>query len=90
MAAPARAELRIDIVSGTVEPMPIAITDFHGDRDSDNRVGRQLAEVISAEGLGAGHGAVLILLGLSVQAYSRSLSSSVIGGLLPVSKLMSG
>lgn len=31
MTFPAQAELKIDITRGTVEPMPIAITDFVGD-----------------------------------------------------------
>ncbi|MCP5368029.1 MAG: Tol-Pal system protein TolB [Hyphomicrobiales bacterium] len=48
-AAPAQAELRINIIEGRSEPMPIAITDFHGAGDVDVRVGRQLAEVISAD-----------------------------------------
>ncbi|HEU0155626.1 MAG TPA: Tol-Pal system beta propeller repeat protein TolB [Stellaceae bacterium] len=42
--APSRAELRIDITSGKVEPMPIAIPAFVGDE-----AGQQIAQVISAD-----------------------------------------
>ncbi len=40
-AAPARAQLTIDMTRPTFEPVPIAIVDFSGDR-----VGAQIAEVI--------------------------------------------
>jgi TolB protein len=42
--APSRAELRIDITSGKVEPMPIAIPAFVGDQ-----AGQQITQVISAD-----------------------------------------
>ncbi|MGH7065470.1 MAG: Tol-Pal system beta propeller repeat protein TolB [Stellaceae bacterium] len=42
--APSRAELRIDITSGKVEPMPIAIQAFVGDQ-----AGQQITQVISAD-----------------------------------------
>jgi TolB protein len=42
--APTRAELRIDITSGKVEPMPIAIPAFVGDE-----AGQQITQVISAD-----------------------------------------
>ena len=29
-AAPARAQLNVDITEGFVEPLPIAVTDLHG------------------------------------------------------------
>ena len=45
---PARAELRIDITRGTVEPMPIAITHFLGGNDVEQNHGRNVARVISA------------------------------------------
>lgn len=44
---PARAELRIDITRGTVEPMPIAITNFLGGNASEGNHGRNIAKVIS-------------------------------------------
>jgi TolB protein len=44
LGAPARAELRIDITSGKVEPMPIAIPAFSGDQE-----GQQISQVISAD-----------------------------------------
>jgi TolB protein len=45
---PARAELRIDITRGTVEPMPIAVTDFLGGNPGESTHGRNVARVISA------------------------------------------
>jgi TolB protein len=45
---PARAELRIDITRGTVEPMPIAVTNFLGGNASESTHGRNIARVISA------------------------------------------
>ena len=45
---PARAELRIDITRGTVEPMPIAITHFLGGGNVEQNHGRNVARVISA------------------------------------------
>jgi TolB protein len=44
----ADAELRIDITRGTVEPLPIAITDLRGDSASSAQVGRDLAQVVTA------------------------------------------
>ena len=46
--AGARAELRLDITRGRVEPMPIAISTFHGQGGQENRVGRDIAQVVSA------------------------------------------
>lgn len=48
VALPARAELRIDITRGTVEPLPIAVTDFLGDTGEEELLGRQIAAVIKA------------------------------------------
>ena len=48
-AAPVRAELRIDIGTGTVQPMPIAITDFYGQQPNDAQSGANIAGVISAD-----------------------------------------
>jgi TolB protein len=45
---PARAELRIDITRGRVEPMPIAVTDFLGGNAAESAHGRNVARVISA------------------------------------------
>ncbi len=46
---PARAELRIDITRGKVEPLPIAIPTFAGGGGDEAQVGRDLAQVISAD-----------------------------------------
>ncbi|WP_037456034.1 Tol-Pal system beta propeller repeat protein TolB [Skermanella stibiiresistens] len=47
-AAGARAELRLDITRGKVEPMPIAISTFHGQAGTEVQVGRDIAQVVSA------------------------------------------
>mgnify|MGYP002629222959 CR=1 FL=1 len=47
--APAMAELRIDITRGTVEPTPIAITNFQGDTPKTKEYGQGIARVISAD-----------------------------------------
>ncbi len=47
--APAAAELRIDITRGTVEPLPIAVTDFIGAGEDEARVGRDIARVVAAD-----------------------------------------
>ncbi|WP_414639798.1 Tol-Pal system beta propeller repeat protein TolB [Arenibaculum sp.] len=47
-AAPALAELRIDITSGSVEPMPIAVTDFVGRSANEAQIGRDVSQVIAA------------------------------------------
>jgi TolB protein len=44
-----RAELRIDITSGKVEPMPIAIPAFPGDSAGESQAGRDIAGVVSAD-----------------------------------------
>lgn len=48
LAAPAAAELRIDITQGKVEPLPIAVTDFAGGAGEEARIGRDMAQVIAA------------------------------------------
>src|SRR5690606_13722970 len=48
-AAPARAELKIDVTRGQVKPMPIAIPTFTGGADVDAELGRNMVEVISAD-----------------------------------------
>ena len=45
LAMPARAELRVDINRGRIEPMPIAIPAFAGQSD----VGHDIAQVVSAD-----------------------------------------
>ena len=47
-AAPALAELKIDITRGNVEPMPIAISRFVGSI-GDNQLGADIAAVVSAD-----------------------------------------
>jgi len=47
--SPARAELRIDITRGKVEPMPIAIPAFSGSGGDENQTGQEIAGVISAD-----------------------------------------
>jgi TolB protein len=48
LAAPAaRAELRINIDQGTVEPMPIAITTFLGTNQRENQIGQDVSKVVS-------------------------------------------
>ena len=49
LAAPARAELRIDITRGNVEPLPIAIVDFQGGSSEESRIGRDVARVVAAD-----------------------------------------
>ncbi|MBL6957746.1 MAG: Tol-Pal system protein TolB [Rhodospirillales bacterium] len=46
---PVRAELRIDITQGKVEPMPIAVTNFVGQTPEENQFGKDLAKVIAAD-----------------------------------------
>lgn len=48
-AFPAHAELKIDITRGVVEPMPIAITPFHGAGPSEERFGAEIAEVVAKD-----------------------------------------
>ena len=48
-ATGARAELRIDITRGTVEPLPIAVTEFVGASAQENQFGRDIADVITAD-----------------------------------------
>jgi TolB protein len=45
----ARAELSIDITRGSVEPLPIAITDFTGMSQSEQEYGRRIARVIAGD-----------------------------------------
>jgi TolB protein len=45
----AKAELRIDITRGTMEPLPIAITDFIGGNTAETEYGRGIGRVIAAD-----------------------------------------
>jgi TolB protein len=45
----ARAELRIDITRGTVEPLPIAVTDFSAAKPAETQFGRDIAKVVTAD-----------------------------------------
>ncbi|MFA4994564.1 MAG: Tol-Pal system beta propeller repeat protein TolB [Bdellovibrionales bacterium] len=47
LANPARAEVKIDITRGVVEPIPIAIPAFYGTTSSESNFGRNIAEVVS-------------------------------------------
>ncbi|MBF0246445.1 MAG: Tol-Pal system protein TolB, partial [Alphaproteobacteria bacterium] len=48
-AAPARAELEIDITRGVAEPMPIAVTNFFGEKDRERDFGTNIAAVVAAD-----------------------------------------
>ena len=48
LPAPARAALKLDITRGRVEPLPIAISPFHGQNDALRERGKALREVIAA------------------------------------------
>ncbi|MHB1204119.1 MAG: Tol-Pal system beta propeller repeat protein TolB [Rhodospirillaceae bacterium] len=48
-SAGARAEVRIDITRGRVEPMPIAIPVFAGSTPESQQIGRDVAAVITAD-----------------------------------------
>lgn len=43
----AQAQITVDITQGFVEPLPIAITDFHGSDPAAGETGREIAGVIS-------------------------------------------
>ncbi len=49
LAMPARAELKIDITRGNVEPMPIAITEFVTPGQEGGTVGADIMRVVSAD-----------------------------------------
>lgn len=48
-AFPARSELVIDITQGNVQPLPVAISDFHSETETAGLVGQKIAEVIRAD-----------------------------------------
>ena len=47
-AATVHAEVSIDITRGTVEALPLAVTDFHGIVAPEQEIGRNIAAVVSA------------------------------------------
>ena len=49
MVPGARAELRIDITQGNVEPIPVAVTDFFGASGQERSFGADIAGVIAAD-----------------------------------------
>ncbi|NQV84166.1 MAG: Tol-Pal system protein TolB [Rhodospirillales bacterium] len=49
VAVPARAELRIDITQGKVEPLPIAVTKFIGATGDESRFGQDISNVLAAD-----------------------------------------
>ncbi len=44
--APAQAQLRIDITSASIDPLPVAVTDLHGESQTTRELGREIAEVV--------------------------------------------
>ncbi len=48
-APPAHAVLELDITSGIVEPLPIAISEFYGSTPAAQQRGRDIADVVSAD-----------------------------------------
>lgn len=53
-AAPARAELQIDITRGNVTPLPVAIPAFFGLVEEEVGIGQDIADVITADLLSTG------------------------------------
>ncbi len=47
VTAPGKAEIRVDIRRGNVEPLPVAVTEFNGITSAEAKVGRDMANVIS-------------------------------------------
>ena len=48
-AAPARAQLTVDITKGFVEPLPVAVTAFVGETQEEARIGRDMSDVVAAD-----------------------------------------
>jgi TolB protein len=48
-AAPASAQLRVDVTQGNVQPMPIAITDFMATQPADATMAKNIAGVVRAD-----------------------------------------
>lgn len=49
LAPPAFAQLKVDITRGSLEPLPIAVTDFAGATPESSQFGREIAQVVSAD-----------------------------------------
>ncbi|MBF0269644.1 MAG: Tol-Pal system protein TolB [Alphaproteobacteria bacterium] len=49
LAAPAMAEVRIDITQGNVKPLPVAIADFQGVKGNEGQLGLDISRVIAAD-----------------------------------------
>jgi TolB protein len=49
LATPADAQLELDITEGVVEPLPIAISEFYGASPEAAQLGREIADVVSAD-----------------------------------------
>lgn len=47
-AGQARAEIRVDVTRGKIEPLPVAIPTFYAKNDADKEMGYKIAQVISA------------------------------------------
>ncbi len=48
-SAPATAQLEIDITEGIVEPLPIAVSELYGNNPEALKLGRDIADVVSAD-----------------------------------------
>lgn len=46
---PAAAELKVDITRGHLQPLPVAITDFHGQNTREAEIGSNISGVITAD-----------------------------------------
>jgi TolB protein len=46
LALPAQAQLQIDVNSANIEPLPVAVTNIHGETDTTAQLGREIADVI--------------------------------------------
>jgi TolB protein len=49
LAQPADAQLELDITEGVLEPLPIAISEFYGASPDAAQLGREIADVVSAD-----------------------------------------
>ena len=49
VAGPAEAQLRVDITRGSLEPLPIAVSEFVGDTPETAHAGREIAQVVAAD-----------------------------------------
>lgn len=44
--SPAQAQLRIDITSASIDPLPVAVMELHGETQTTRELGREIAEVV--------------------------------------------